>query len=217
MQNAGAEALFLPVVSRISGRTGLPMSRLLIPMGFCVIVGGTMIGSSLLILLNDLILTSNQVLPAEQQMGIWSLFSVTPVRICLVITGILYFVIAGRFVLPSTKGDDTNSTDTVEYFQEIYGLDCELMEVKVPADSPLVGKTLEEFEYPNSIRITAVQLATGKQRIGNGGLDRTVAVEANSVLAVIGACYALEAFAETYGLERRKDLETFSEALSLSR
>ena len=42
MQNVGAAALFLPVVSRISGRTGLPMSRLLMPMGFCAILGGTM-------------------------------------------------------------------------------------------------------------------------------------------------------------------------------
>ena len=41
MQNVGAAALFLPVVSRISGRSGLPMSRLLMPMGFCAILGGT--------------------------------------------------------------------------------------------------------------------------------------------------------------------------------
>ena len=218
MQNVGAAALFLPVVSRISGRTGLPMSRLLMPMGFCAILGGTMtmIGSSPLILLNDLILTSNQTLSAEQQMDTWSLFSVTPVGICLVITGILYFVIAGRFVLPSTKGDDT-STNTMEYFREIYGLDCEMMEVVVTPDSPLVGMTLEQFEYANSVRVTAVQLANGKQRIGSGGLDRSIAVEANSVLAVIGACNALEAFAASYQLDRRDDLETFSEALSASK
>jgi len=49
MQNIGAAALFLPVVSRISSRTDIPMSRLLMPMGFCAILGGTatMIGSSL--------------------------------------------------------------------------------------------------------------------------------------------------------------------------
>jgi len=35
MQNVGAAALFLPVVSRVSTRTGLPMSRLLMPMGLC--------------------------------------------------------------------------------------------------------------------------------------------------------------------------------------
>jgi Na+/H+ antiporter NhaD/arsenite permease-like protein len=42
MQNVGATALFLPVVSRISARTGLPLSRLLMPMGFCAILGGTL-------------------------------------------------------------------------------------------------------------------------------------------------------------------------------
>ena len=52
MQNVGAAALFLPVVSRISLRTELPLSRLLMPMGFCAIMGGTMtmVGSSPLIL-----------------------------------------------------------------------------------------------------------------------------------------------------------------------
>ncbi len=48
MQNVGAAALFLPVVSRISARTEIPMSRLLMPMGFCAILGGTitLVGSS---------------------------------------------------------------------------------------------------------------------------------------------------------------------------
>lgn len=71
MKNVGAAALFLPVVSRISARTGLPMPRLLMPMGFTAILGGTMtmVGSSPLILLNDLILTSNKALPADQQMS----------------------------------------------------------------------------------------------------------------------------------------------------
>jgi len=69
MQNIGAAALFLPVVSRICARTDLPMSRLLMPMGFCAILGGTvtMIGSSPLILLNDLLISSNKMLPDDQQ------------------------------------------------------------------------------------------------------------------------------------------------------
>jgi len=218
MQNVGAAALFLPVVSRISGRTGLPLSRLLMPMGFCAILGGTMtmIGSSPLILLNDLILTSNQALPADKQMDTWSLFSVTPVGICLVITGILYFVIAGRYVLPSTEGDG-KAISTMEYFQETYGLDYELIEVQVPADSPLVGMTLEQVERPNRIRVTAAQFANGIQRIGAGGLDRTVGIEANTVLAVMGSPGALYAFEENYSLDKRPDLDTFSESLSSSK
>ncbi|WP_262910652.1 SLC13 family permease, partial [Psychroserpens luteolus] len=87
MQNVGAAALFLPVVSRISARTGLPLSRLLMPMGFCAILGGTMtmVGSSPLILLNDLILTANGGLPADQQIEPFGLFSVTPVGAMLIV------------------------------------------------------------------------------------------------------------------------------------
>jgi di/tricarboxylate transporter len=51
----------------IGAHPNLPMSRLLMPMGFCAILGGTitMVGSSPLILLNDLILASNKGLPAN--------------------------------------------------------------------------------------------------------------------------------------------------------
>ena len=144
MQNVGAAALFLPVVSRISARSGIPMSRLLMPMGFCAILGGTvtMVGSSPLILLNDLILTSNKALPAAQQMDTWSLFSVTPVGLALVATGIIYFMIAGRFVLPTaSKGNGTSAEDTMKYFKEVYGIDYELFEVEVPEGSDLIGET----------------------------------------------------------------------------
>ena len=39
MQNIGAAALFLPVVNRIARRGGFSLSRLLMPMGFCAILG----------------------------------------------------------------------------------------------------------------------------------------------------------------------------------
>ena len=42
LQNVGAAALFLPVLSRISARSGIPLGRLLMAMGFCGILGGTM-------------------------------------------------------------------------------------------------------------------------------------------------------------------------------
>ena len=41
MQNIGAAALFLPATQRISKRLGIPISRILMPMGFCAIIGGT--------------------------------------------------------------------------------------------------------------------------------------------------------------------------------
>jgi Na+/H+ antiporter NhaD/arsenite permease-like protein len=123
MQNVGAAALLLPVVSRISSRSGLPMSRLLMPMGFTAILGGTitMVGSSPLILLNDLILTSNTALPADQQMQTWSLFSVTPIGLALVSTGILYFVLLGRYVLPTVSTESSTAVaGSTKYLEEVY-------------------------------------------------------------------------------------------------
>lgn len=221
MQNVGAAALFLPVVSRISVRTGLPLSRLLMPMGFCAILGGTMtmIGSSPLILLNDLILTSNQTLAPDMQMQPWSLFSVTPIGLFLVLAGIIYFVVLGRFVLPSKHKSEgvESAVSTMEYFQETYGLEYVLIEVQVPTGSPLVDKTLEEVEHLNSIRVTAAQFPNGTRRIGAGGLDRTVGIEANTILAVMGAPNALTLFEINYELDKRPDLDTFSDSLSASK
>jgi len=56
MQNIGAAALFLPATVRISQQLRIPVSRILMPMGFCAIIGGclTLIGFSSLIMLNDL-------------------------------------------------------------------------------------------------------------------------------------------------------------------
>ena len=40
MQNPSVMALFLPVASRLSSRTGMPLSRLLLPMAAAIVMGG---------------------------------------------------------------------------------------------------------------------------------------------------------------------------------
>ncbi len=217
MQNVGAAALFLPVVSRISARTGLPMSRLLMPMGFCAILGGTitMVGSSPLILLNDLILTSNQGLPAQHQMETWSLFSVTPIGAALLAGGIAYFVLAGRFVLPGGKHEDlAQATNTMRYFQDLYGLDYVMYEVVVPAGSPLVGKLIDEVERDYKLRVVAAQRGGDDLRIGPGGLARDIGIEADNVLGILSAPGRVEAFVSANGLQLREEPETFAESLA---
>ncbi len=217
MQNVGAAALFLPVVSRISARSGLPMSRLLMPMGFCAILGGTvtMVGSSPLILLNDLILTSNQALPADQQMDTWGLFSVTPVGLALVATGIIYFVVMGRFVLPKTDAEKgTKGGDTLNYFKKIYGLDYDLFEMTVPKDSKLVGINLNDIEHDERIRVVALRSGSDDLRVGAGGLDRDTGITAGSVLGVLAEPGNLLSFTEKYALELHSELDTFADSLS---
>lgn len=217
MQNVGAAALFLPVVARISARSGLPMSRLLMPMGFCAILGGTvtMVGSSPLILLNDLILTSNSVLPEAQQMETWGLFSVTPVGLALVMVGVIYFVVAGRFVLPVSKSESsTTGASTMKYFRDVYGVDYEVFEVIVTDSSHLVGKQLDDVETAYRIRVIASKRSGQEIRVGPGTLARDTEISAGMVLGIIADPVDLQHFIEKFDLKRRHEMRTFSGPLS---
>ncbi|BAS68412.1 SLC13 family permease [Bathymodiolus septemdierum thioautotrophic gill symbiont] len=215
MQNVGAAALFIPVVNRISVRSGVPMSRLLMPMGFTAILGGTMtmVGSSPLILLNDLILTTNQGLTAENQMDTWGLFSVTPIGIALVITGILYFVIAGKYVLPVAKVKK-ETTSVINHIKEIYGIDYDLFEVGVPTDSSLVGMTLDQVETIYKIRVIAVRDTEDHNLIGHGSVERGTEIQAGMTLGLLTSIENLESFVAGFGLELSNKIEKFSDVLS---
>ncbi len=220
MQNVGAAALFLPVVSRISARTKLPMSRLLMPMGFCAILGGTMtmVGSSPLILLNDLILTSNQALPeGVEPMPTFELFSVAPIGFALLTTGILYFVIFGRFVLPSRGTELTEAFDPSTYYGETYGVsDFDIREVRVPPSSPLVGTSVDEMERRWHVRVTAVEKGDGV-RLGASGVDRSLGIEAGTLLGLLGSQGHFDLFVASTGVEVKDGVEVFAEALSAAK
>ncbi|MBF0232020.1 MAG: SLC13 family permease [Desulfamplus sp.] len=101
MQNIGAAALFLPAIQRISKKQNIPLSRLLMPVGFSAILGGTitLVGCSPLILLNDL-LTPFNLKP-------FGLFDVTPIGLALVASGIGCFILFGRFILPQGEINDS--------------------------------------------------------------------------------------------------------------
>jgi di/tricarboxylate transporter len=103
MQNIGAAALFLPAIQRISKVQKIPLSKLLMPIGFSCILGGTitLVGSSPLILLNDL-LTPFKLAP-------FGLFDVTPIGLALVAGGIASFIFLGRFILPQGDGEDRSA------------------------------------------------------------------------------------------------------------
>lgn len=149
IQNVGATALFLPVVSKISSRTEIPLSRLLMPMGFCAIMGGTltMVGSSPLILLNDLIQNSNASLPpGAETLETFHLFDVTPVGLALLTSGILYFLLLGKWLLPSHTQKSPGPARTKTYFADVYGIEGDVFELVVTVDSPMVGMMVGDVE-----------------------------------------------------------------------
>ncbi|MEX0316964.1 MAG: SLC13 family permease [Ruegeria sp.] len=211
LQNVGAAALFLPVVSRISVRSGIAISRLLMPMGFCAILGGTMtmVGSSPLILLNDLILTANAGLPDDAKIPPFGLFSVTPIGAALVGTGILYFLLLGRWVLPGTAeaAEVSAGGGTAEYLERIYGLHADVFEVDVPADSALVGQILADINNENNLYIIST-FYRGKVSMIQ---ILTAEIAAPCRLAIIGNRYVVQNFAKKYGLTVRPELDVFVE------
>lgn len=217
MQNIGAAALFVPVVSRISTRTGLPLSRLLMPMGFCAILGGTMtmVGSSPLILLNDLILNSNASLPSQvPPMQTFHLFEVTPIGLVMVATGIAYFILFGRWVLPSIKSGAPEPGVTSRYFEELYGIKGNIFEATVPVDSPLAGKTIEDAEEGRYAPII-LGMQVGDDIKIEPPRDETI--PAGAVFALMGGDEQIRNFGKEAGLTLKADMDAFIEVLNPSR
>ncbi len=215
MQNVGAAALFLPVVGRISQKSNIPISRLLMPMGFCAILGGTLtlVGSSPLILLNDLIANSNKQLSGGQQMEPFGLFAVTPVGVALIATGIAYFIIFGRFVLPKGALTQSGGANQAAYFQTHYGLDYQIKEMQVLPGSPLIGQVLDDFETRHKVRTIAI---TNKEklRMGTSGIMPDIRVVEGDIFALIGVQSALDAFASDMNMKVAPEIASFSEILS---
>lgn len=116
MQNVGAAALFVPVVSRVATTTNIPASLLLMPMGFSAILGGTLtlVASSPLIMINDL-------LPSNLEP--FGMFDVTPIGLALLATGIIFFALAGKFFLPDRATHGKLPESTASYFSRVYQLD----------------------------------------------------------------------------------------------
>ncbi len=213
MQNIGAAALFMPVVTRIATQTGMSVSRLMMPMGFAAILGGTLtlVGSGPLILLNDLMATSAQQLPGAD-LRPYGLFDVTPVGLALLAAGIVYFVVFGRWVLPAVAPKAANA-DTLRYVRETYGVQGDLFEASVPPGAAAVGMSMDTLEAPGDVFVLALRDAASL-RVAPG---RDVTLAGGETLALVGEAGAVRAFAERHGLEGlRPGLVVFADALSPS-
>ncbi len=214
MQNIGAAALFLPVASRISRRTSIPLSRLLMPMGFCAILGGTMtmIGSSPLILLNDLLESANLHFPDNAiPMESFGLFAVTPVGIALVTTGIIYFLVFGKSILPVSE-KQTLTTENLQHYRDVYGIDGRIFEVTVTEDSDMAGGImLGEIEgQGRSGWILGIKTGNNIQIIP----AQDVTIKEGSVLAIMGSRTEIENYADDHKLIISPYLNEFADALN---
>lgn len=178
MRGLGTVALLLPVVGRIAARTGIPKSRLLMPMAFCSILGSslTMVGTNSLILVNGLL--------KGAQTKLFHLFAVFPVGLALLGMGILYFMSIGKRLLPKEPMNSIYSGTTKKHFLKTYKKGGDIVEVIVKQNSPLIKKTLRELEIALGLDLSVLAVLQGGE-IHFPPLRRLV-IESTSVLAILG-------------------------------
>ena len=137
IQNIGAIALFLPGVISMARNSKIPQRELIMPIGFSAILGGTltMVASGPLVLVNDLLKNAN--------LAAFGMFSVTPVGLLLVFSGLLYFLIFGKHLLVKRRNVSSHKPDQDSLIERL-NLPNNVRHFVIRKDSPLVGKTVEE-------------------------------------------------------------------------
>jgi len=208
MQNIGAAALFLPAIRRVSKATNISLSRMLMPVGFCAILGGTitLVGCSPLILLNDLL--------APFKLEPFNLFDVTPIGLALVGTGIVFFILFGRFVLPKGKAGDSGSSDgSIPELSSSYENIGDPFELKVPGDftefrDPLTTRDIREKYLVNVVGI-----------VGRDGFKMLSAapdmeIRSNNDIVVYGLRKNVEKMAKELELQIKDSLDLFQNEMS---
>lgn len=207
MQNIGAAALFMPAARRIAKQTNIPVSRILIPMGYCAIIGGciTLIGSSPLILLNDVMKITN---PDVEPFG---LFSVTPVGLALTIAALLYFIFLGRFVLPSSQGESTSGPMS-ELLKGTYKDFGNIYELHIPENYNGPRVLAELGLRPKYFASVVAINHPGVMR--NFAPDRDAAIAPGDDIVIVDKANMVKLLVEDLGWVLKDELQTFAEDLS---
>ncbi len=217
MQNIGAVSLFLPAATRISRQLKLPMSSLLMPMGFCAIIGGclTLVGSSPLIMLNDLMeawWAGHAEVLADKPFEPFGLFSVTPIGLALVATGLIYFLLFGKFVLP-TVAKEKEAGFLSSYLDDIYGKRVgKIFELIVPDDFPT--RSLAELNLRPTYLASVDCIAKDRCRQKLLAPIQTDLIEPGDVVGIISTDDHIKQLAADLGWTIKLDLDVFSEDLS---
>lgn len=214
MQNIGAAALFLPATMRICRRLNLSASRILMPMGFAAITGGclTLVGSSPLIMLNDLMASwwqnNSQAVNGAQFVPL-ELLSITPIGVVLLASVLAYFAAFGAKLLPADVCEiDEDCMD--KRLQEIYGsVVGSGYELEVPPHFP--PQTLGELELRAKFKITVVGIAKKAGYVKNLAPESDSVVGPGDVLWIVSSQEKIDRVAEAYGWQVKEQHEIFAE------
>ena len=196
MNNIGATAVLLPAVVGISRKAKIPLSRLLIPLSFSSLMGGNM----------TLIGTPPNVLAAslldDAGLPTFAFFDFTPMGAIVFGTGVLYMVLVGRHLLPRRQTAAEMQTNKLRNY---------VSEVRVPAESPLAGRSLFESRLGADYGLNV--LAVVRDGIARTSPDRETLILPEDMLVVAGGVGELMRAREKFSLvteaERKIEIEEF--------
>jgi di/tricarboxylate transporter len=219
MQNPSVMALYMPVASRLSSRTGLSLPRLLLPIAAAIVMGGalTMVGNSPLMLLNDLLVAANANLPSgAATIEPLKMFAPLPIGLTLIATSLAYFHYFGdkRLREKEEAGGGATPARTQSYFAKAYGIEGDVYELTVSADSPLVGMSIGEAEALRNAPLL-LALKTGDDSRLSPPADARIWV--GSVLGAMGDKQVISDFAQNNFLRLSTRLRNFADLFNPSR
>lgn len=151
INNTASVAIFLPLALQFAQEFRFSPSKILIPLSYASIFGGTMtlIGTSTNILVSSI--------SAEHGLGALSMFEFTKLGVVFVAVGLTYLFLFARKSLPVRS---ILSSLTQKYHMTRY-----LTELQVPEDSPMVGKTPLDKQISANYDLNILAIIRGKQKI----------------------------------------------------
>ena len=174
MNNAPIVAMLIPHVSQWGRKHGINASRLLIPVSYAALLGGTvtLIGTSTNLIVNSLAVGSG--LPS---LGI---FDFVWVGVPLVVAGLLYMMTLGRRLLP----DRVDPVGRFERTPREY-----MVEVVVPEGSSLSGRSVEDADLRNLKGLFLAEILREDRRISPVGPSEVL--REGDILIMVGATGAV--------------------------
>lgn len=159
LNNTPLVALMIPVVSDWGRRFRLSASKLMIPLSYAAILGGTLslIGTSTNLVVSGLVLAHTDRAPI-------GIFDITWLGLPACVVGIGFLVLVGPRLLP----DRGSSTEALANAREYIG------EMLVPEHSPLAGQTIEQAGLRNLPGAYLVEIERGGEIIAAPGPDHVL-------------------------------------------
>ena len=198
INNTAAVAVFIPITLTICRQHQISPSRLLLPLSYVSIVGGTctLIGTSTNILVSSM--------SANAGFGEFGMFQLTRLGLIFFVFGLLYLTFVGRRLLPAVKSP-TNLTAK-------YRIGRYFTLLVVPKKSLLVLRTSAECRLSEKYDVMILEIVRGKERIWSGLRD-TKFHEGDELL-VRGSIHSIMEMNAVEGLSIRSQLKYADQDLS---